>query len=97
MESTTLDYSPPDIPDDLKARYLERRRKDVISCSEAVQQRDFKTLERVGHQIKGNALSFGYPELETIGAEIEISAKSQDVPGLETQIQLFAKWADAQK
>lgn len=85
-----------DIPQDLKNRYLERRRKDIVTFEGAVLSRDFAVLERMGHQIKGNAVSFGYPELESIGRDIEILARDQNLEGLRDQLQMFMAWVRAQ-
>jgi HPt (histidine-containing phosphotransfer) domain-containing protein len=91
METLTLE-----IPDDLKIRYLERRRKDVVSFSEAIATGDFATLERMGHQIKGNALSFGFPELQDIGRDIEDLALKKNKSELEKQLVVFTDWVRSQ-
>ena len=85
-----------EIPDDLKARYLERRRKDVPTLEEAVRSSDFVVMERIGHQIKGNAVSFGYPELESIGRDMENAARDENLAELKKQFDVFKAWVQAQ-
>ena len=53
-------------------------------------------LERMGHQIKGNALSFGYPELETIGRDVEEFARERNKAELVKCFLLFSDWVKAQ-
>ena len=68
-----------DIPQEFRVQYIERRQSDLQSCLEAIQKSEFGTLERIGHQIKGNATSFGFDELATIGELLEDAAKKQDL------------------
>lgn len=60
-----------DIPREAIIRYIERRQKDVELCEEALRKGDFEAIARVGHQIKGNASTFGFPKLESVGIDME--------------------------
>lgn len=68
-----------DIPQEFRLQYIERRQSDLQSCLEALQKNEFGTLERIGHQIKGNATSFGFDDLAVIGENLEQAAKKQDL------------------
>ena len=68
-----------DVPHEFRVQYLERRKSDLQSCMDAIQKNEFATLERIGHQMKGNATSFGFDELATIGELLEDAAKKQDL------------------
>lgn len=81
-----------DIPEDMKERYLERRKVDASACTQAVQERDFYHLQRVGHQLKGNALSFGYPELAKIGEALEDVSTREDIEGCREQVHQLVLW-----
>ncbi len=81
-----------DIPDEARQKYIERRRTDLENCKKALQQKDFDTIARVGHQIKGNASTFGYDELGTIAIEMEKSALSKDTGKLDSALSRFSKF-----
>ena len=67
-----------ELPPELKERYLVRRNKDLIDCNTALIEKTPTILERIGHQLKGNAATYGYPELGLIGAAMETSAKNNN-------------------
>jgi HPt (histidine-containing phosphotransfer) domain-containing protein len=60
-----------DLPQEFYANYITRREKDLAALTEAVQTQNVEVFQRVGHQIKGNAESFGFGELTAIAQEIE--------------------------
>jgi HPt (histidine-containing phosphotransfer) domain-containing protein len=70
--------STVDIPNEARLKYIERRRTDLENCRKALLQDDFKTLAQVGHQIKGNAITFGFEELGILATELESSALEKD-------------------
>lgn len=39
---------------------------------------DYSFAIKLGHQVKGNAVTFDFPQLAFIGVEIENAAKKQD-------------------
>lgn len=61
-----------DLPASMYVNYLARRKADHARLTSAMTSPqgidDFKT---VGHQIKGNASSFGFDELVVIGEQME--------------------------
>lgn len=76
-------------------KYLERRKQDLMTCLSAVQTDSYETIETVGHKIKGNGMTFGFPELSAIGAQIETAAQQKNkVQILKTTDELKA-WVDA--
>ena len=77
------------IPDDVRNRYIERRKKDLIDCRHALSKRDFKYFAFIGHQIKGNALTFGYDELTPIALEMEKYGAEQNVDRLHNLLNRF--------
>ncbi len=57
-------------------RYRQRRQLDLANCRHGLSQNDFSTLITVGHNLKGNGVSFGYPELSHLGQRLENAAKT---------------------
>ncbi len=62
----------------MRTLYLERRLKDYSDCLIAIACRKADEIERVGHQIKGNAAPYGFKDLVKIGEELETSARTRD-------------------
>ncbi len=66
------------LPAETILRYIERRRTDLDVCRSALQTGDFSKVETIGHQLKGNAATFGFPDLGLVGADIEKAGKDRD-------------------
>jgi HPt (histidine-containing phosphotransfer) domain-containing protein len=81
-----------ELPLETKILYLERRKKDVIDCMRALNTDDYELLERVGHQMRGNAISFGYGELTQIGEILEDSARSKNKMTAQLQVEALQEF-----
>ena len=57
------------------AQYLVRRHQDLSNCRAALLANDFQVMETVGHNLKGNGISFGHPLLSSIGEKMENAAR----------------------
>lgn len=77
------------VPVEARQKYLERRKQDVIASKEALSKLDYAFLERLGHQIKGNAITFGFDELTHIAVAIEQAAKTKDTAQLQELVTRF--------
>lgn len=75
------------LPIELKKKYLDRRREDIKLLRHTLDQGDFSHALRVGHQVKGNAVTFEVPKLAPIGNEMETAAKRRDMEKLRILIQ----------
>jgi HPt (histidine-containing phosphotransfer) domain-containing protein len=80
------------IPQRAKTTYIRRRQKDVGDCYTAILNNDFSFLERIGHQIRGNAHTFGYEALAKIGALLESSAQRKNKESAALQIHELKKF-----
>lgn len=81
-----------DIPEEVRLKYLERRKTDFENCQKAIQEKDFEVLARVGHQIKGNAATFGFDDLSTVAIEMEQGALKKDIDKLSSVMKKFAEF-----
>lgn len=63
---------------DLIPDYLEARRQEVSEFKIALEKKDFVTLQKVGHRLRGSAGSYGFAELSVYGQEIEEGAIARD-------------------
>lgn len=66
------------VPVELKQRYLSRRIQDLMTLKEALIKNDFSFALRLGHQVKGNAVTFEFPHMASIGVELEQAARTED-------------------
>ena len=80
------------VPLELKQKYLSRRIQDLIHLKEALAKNDFSIALKLGHQVKGNAVTFEFPHMASIGVELEHAAKKQDK---ETLLSLVQKMESA--
>ncbi len=70
-------YVNPDLAE-LIPWFLDNRRKDVEAIKAMVESKDFKSLERLGHTLKGTCAGYGFDHLGKIGAQLEIAAKTSN-------------------
>lgn len=84
------------IPQEIREKYLMRRQKDIEVLKASVASRELEEFKRIGHQLKGNAASFGYGDLEKIAIAMEAAAVSGDSFEAAKQLELFEKWYSSQ-
>jgi signal transduction histidine kinase/CheY-like chemotaxis protein/HPt (histidine-containing phosphotransfer) domain-containing protein len=60
---------------DLVPDFLASRQRDVARIRELLGSADFREIQRLGHNMKGSGEGYGFPEVTTIGREIEDAAK----------------------
>lgn len=85
-----------DLPASMYVNYLARRKADHERLTAALANHqgieDFKV---VGHQIKGNATSFGFDDLVSIGEQMEKLQPSQLESDGRKLLNDFMKWIEA--
>lgn len=78
------------VPVELKRKYLDRRIQDIDHLISSLEENDFAPAVKLGHQVKGNAVTFDFPQIAPLGIEIENAAKNQDKAGVIHLTQLMA-------
>jgi HPt (histidine-containing phosphotransfer) domain-containing protein len=63
-------------------QFLANRVRDLARCREALVRGDLELVARLGHNMRGNGVSFGLPRVSTIGGQIEDAANTNDVAAL---------------
>lgn len=81
-----------ELPLHLLGKYIEHRKRDFNECLQSLKRHQYKTIEKVGHQLKGNGATFGHPELSSIGKKLEEAAQDQNVETLEKSMKEFSDW-----
>jgi len=80
------------IPDDLKKKYIERRQTDLNECLSHLKSKNFTSLEKLGHKMKGNGGTFGYLIITKIGDKIEKGSKTKNEPLIQEALKELASW-----
>lgn len=81
-----------EIPEVLRQKYLQRRSQDVADCTQKLNESDWAYFTQLGHQLKGNAPSYGFDDLAEIAERIEALAKDKNSEGLSQAVQEFQAW-----
>lgn len=95
-EMTNMETFEMDIPPEARAKYLQRREKDLSDCQAALLSHDFEVFMRIGHQLKGNATTFGFDPLSEIGIRMEEAAKQKNLPEIQKAIMDFQSYLKSQ-
>lgn len=82
------------VPGEMLTRYFERRKRDLHECIEHLKSGDLNFIEKVGHQLKGNGVTFGFPELSEIGGELETAARSGNEAAISQVMGKFSDWVE---
>jgi HPt (histidine-containing phosphotransfer) domain-containing protein len=51
--------------------YLQRRSSEVVLLRKGLEENSISEFKRLGHQVKGNARTFGFIDLESIAIKME--------------------------
>ena len=78
----------------LIGNYLRRRWQDLRELPGHLDEGDYLSIGRIGHGMRGNGLSFGFPELSTIGGSLEDAAKSEDGAALLQHIDALRRYLE---
>jgi HPt (histidine-containing phosphotransfer) domain-containing protein len=72
------------VPMQSQIRYLQRRLAEIELLNSHLAKGDFKSTETLGHQIKGNARTFDFLDLEEMGVRLENAAKEKNPEKVKT-------------
>lgn len=83
-----------ELSNEIMFRYRERRKRDLDECKAFLEHEKFNDIEKVGHQLKGNGATFGYPELSLLGKNLEVAARSHNHEALQKILKALSEWVD---
>lgn len=63
------------VPVEMKRKYLDRRLAELQQMVRHLELNDFEPALRLGHQLKGNAVTFEFPQIAPLGVQIEQAAR----------------------
>lgn len=62
----------------LLPKFMGHRERDVGTLRDALARTDFDVISTLAHNMRGNGVSYGFPEVSEIGRCLEDAAKSRD-------------------
>jgi HPt (histidine-containing phosphotransfer) domain-containing protein len=80
--------------EDLIPEYIENREKDIINIRELLKDEDIKTIERIGHSMKGSGGGYGFERISEIGKGIENACRDlnkNEIINFNNQLELYLK------
>ena len=75
--------------------FLSNRRKDVVTMRDALARDDWKTVERLGHSMRGTGAGYGFQVITDIGAAIEREAGNTDRAATRRSVDALSSYLDA--
>ncbi|MEK9141153.1 MAG: Hpt domain-containing protein [Nitrospirota bacterium] len=72
--------------EDIVPIFLENRKRDIQILRNALTTQDFRTVQTLGHRMKGDGGGFGFDRITEIGAAMERAAKLEDRSTIEQHI-----------
>jgi signal transduction histidine kinase/DNA-binding response OmpR family regulator len=98
IQSLAHDPAPtvevPAMLKELVPGFLANKRKDVLLLRAALQDRDYETLRRLGHTLKGEGGSYGFDAITELGAGLEEAAQKENTQALERLIEALARYLE---
>ena len=66
--------------------YLAAQTKRIDDATHQLAARDFASIQRFGHNLKGTGSGYGFPEIEQLGSAIETAAAKSDEQSVAEQL-----------
>lgn len=76
----------------LVPQYLASKEKQIEEVRAALASRDFGTIRRFGHNLKGTGRGYGFPPIEDMGREIERSAAQAEPDRIAEQLDALQRF-----
>lgn len=72
--------------------FLANRKKDIHTLHRALADKDFQTIQLLGHRMKGDSGGYGFNWISEIGSVIELAAQRQDYAASEQHVKQLEKF-----
>jgi len=72
--------------------FMEITHQEIEDLRMALDAGDLETASRIGHNIKGSALNYGFQHLGAIGRRIESKSIQQDFEGVRVEFELLQQY-----
>ena len=74
--------------------YLSNRQKDIKELTVAIEYKDFKTIQVIGHKMKGTGLNYGFKDISDIGLVIETAAKEKSLEKIKVELENLKEYLE---
>jgi signal transduction histidine kinase/CheY-like chemotaxis protein/HPt (histidine-containing phosphotransfer) domain-containing protein len=78
-------------------RFLETRREELQQAVVWLEEGRLEAIARFGHQLKGTAATFGFPDVGMVGARLEEAAKGGDVEAARAELDALRPLLDQRR
>ncbi len=75
-----------------QTEYIEQLRTEISELDKVLSPKEFEKFKFFGHNIKGNGVAYGFPEVSKLGAQIENLSKDKDYAALSTAFEELKEW-----
>ena len=72
--------------EDIVPGFLANRKQDIHTLRRALADKDFRTIQLLGHRMKGDGGGYGFDRISEIGGVMELAAQRQDYAASEQHI-----------
>lgn len=76
-------------------RFLANRKQEILAIAEAWNCKDFSTIEKLSHGMKGASGSYGFLGLMEIASAMESAAKNHQADNIESLIHKLRQYFDS--
>lgn len=78
----------------LVPKFMTNRKKEVVVMQEALTAKDFDTVRKVAHGMKGAGGSYGFDRITEIAASIEQAAKAGNASPIARDLPALSSYLD---
>lgn len=86
MEHENMSGTLPELTPKILTGYCERRIQDISDIENALMLHDYKTIEFIGHRLRGNGSTYGFPNLTEIGENLERLASQKQYENVKNEL-----------
>lgn len=61
-----------------KVKYLNRRIAEIDELKKSLEDEDYNVAVTIGHRLKGNGETFGFPAISSLGMSMEEAGAAKD-------------------
>jgi len=83
----------PDL-EDLIPGFLENRSKELETLRDALDEKNYQSIQSIGHSMKGVGGGYGFDRITEIGRDLESAAKAQDRDAINDLIEKYGDYLD---
>jgi PAS domain S-box-containing protein len=75
--------------------FLKNRQKDIDTLKQSVEWKDFATIQRIGHQLRGAGGGYGFMGISEIGAQLETAGRDLDLDGTKHALDALIRYLNS--